>query len=436
MRFFHATALSARYLFGHFRKYLFLFIALSFGFAFITVITSLSAGMRDAVFQAAQLHYGGDLFVLGFDRSSHRMMIRVADAEAVGEAIDASRLKPQAILYRTNCFEKAVLYFNGKAVRQKNVFGVDWDAEAALFNAVDMSRGESGKVNLDGGDTIIISAPVAKLLGARVGDTVLLQVDTLTGQKNSADLRITGIISDASLFGYYRSFMDRRALNALLGMDSDEYSSAGLLFSDLKGITEKAARLHYAVSSLLQAAPYMANRDDFSYQLSRSWDGVRYFVLSLPVYVSQVTELLFALQGGSYILFAMMLLIVFTSSVLTYRLILHERRMEFATMQAMGLGEGSLFAVLFFEGAILTLLSTLCGFLFSHVILFILSRFSYDAIPGFEIFLRNGRLSADFSPATIAANVGIVFSAVVLALLGPALKSLRAGLAQVLAGGE
>lgn len=262
MRFFHAIALSARYLFGHFRKYLFLFIALSFGFAFITVITSLSAGMRDAVFQAAQLHYGGDLFVLGFDRSPE-IMIHVKDGKAVDEAIAISQLNPQAVLYRTNCFETAALYFNGKAVRQKNVFGVDWDAEASLFDAVDMSRGEDEEVNLDGGDTIIISAPVAKLLGAKIGDTVLLQVDTLTGQKNSADLRIAGIISDASLFGYYRSFMDRRALNALLGMDSDEYSSAGLLFSDLKGIDEKAARLHNSISSLLQSAPYMADRDDF-----------------------------------------------------------------------------------------------------------------------------------------------------------------------------
>lgn len=184
MRFFHAIALSARYLFGHFRKYLFLFIALSFGFAFITVITSLSAGMRDAVFQAAQLHYGGDLFVLGFDRSPE-IMIHVKDGKAVDEAIAISQLNPQAVLYRTNCFETAALYFNGKAVRQKNVFGVDWDAEASLFDAVDMSRGEDEEVNLDGGDTIIISAPVAKLLGAKIGDTVLLQVDTLTGQKTA-----------------------------------------------------------------------------------------------------------------------------------------------------------------------------------------------------------------------------------------------------------
>lgn len=48
------TTLALKYLAGHYRRYIFLIMAVSFGFAIITTMTALSEGMYRNVYRAAR----------------------------------------------------------------------------------------------------------------------------------------------------------------------------------------------------------------------------------------------------------------------------------------------------------------------------------------------------------------------------------------------
>jgi putative ABC transport system permease protein len=261
--------LSAKYLYGHFRRYVFLLAALVFGFAVITVMTSLEEGMSQSVYRAAENHYAGHLFVLGFEKTGGGHIVVEKDRE-IREAVREAGLNPAKIVRRTNYFSKGVLYFNGIAVRQKYVYGVDWKNERENFDRLNYSSG--GPANLEGKNWIIISSAVSDRLHARMGDEIILEVLTRTGQKNTGVFVVKGIVEDTSIFGYYKCFVDRRRLNSLLRYKEDEYSSLGLYFESLNGLWEKNERLYSALEKRITMGPRIHDKEDLTYQMDSHWE--------------------------------------------------------------------------------------------------------------------------------------------------------------------
>jgi len=175
--------LGVKYLHRYRRRYGFLLAALVFCFAIVTFITSTKDGMYDNVYYSAQSHYAGDIIAIGYNN-------RLALSHHLGEdeistilgAVDASGINPRYTVKRTLFNNTGVVYFNGNAVVQKYVIGSDWDSEEHLFSRKVFS---SPLVHPIGDDGIIISAPVARQLGAEVGDSVILEVDNIRRQKNN-----------------------------------------------------------------------------------------------------------------------------------------------------------------------------------------------------------------------------------------------------------
>ena len=85
---------------------------------------------------------------------------------------------------------------------------------------------------MQGSNGILISNVTAKQLGARVGDDVILEVDTVTGQRNTASLVVKGVFKDASIFGAYTSYVDLELLSSLIGLAPGEYTTFGIYLHD------------------------------------------------------------------------------------------------------------------------------------------------------------------------------------------------------------
>ncbi len=425
--------LAAKYLYGHFRRYVFLLIALAFGFAVITTMTSLKEGMSSSVYRAAESHYAGHIFVLGFSKQGGGHIVVEKDVEIM-RAVEEAGLDPQRIVRRTNYFGNGVLYFNGRAVRQKYVYGVDWDNERDQFLKLDYAAGRPKPLSESNG--IIISEPVADRLGARMGDELILEVLTRTGQKNTGIFTVRGVVRDTSIFGYYKCFVDRKVLNGLLRYGEEEYSSLGLFFSSLDKIWEKNERLYNALQDRISIGPPIYTKEDLAFQMVSSWEGIRYLTFPLHVYVSQVAELLNALEIVSYFLYVLMALIILLSVLVTYQLIVRERSVEVATMRALGLRSGEMQSMLVLEMVLLFLLSIAIGWALSEVIIRIVSSFSYESIPGFDLFMTDGKLTAEHSPRKMAVNIAILVAILIPAVWIPANISSRSNLSRALAGGK
>jgi putative ABC transport system permease protein len=424
--------LAVKYLNRYKRRYGFLFAALVFGFAVVTLITSLKDGMYNNVYYSAQSHYAGDITAVGYDPTSGISHMEENEISTIIYTVNSINLKPEHTVLRTTFGENGVVYFNGNAIKLKYVVGSDWGSEEHLFSKMKFAV-QPEKVF--GDDGIVLSEPVARKLGAVMGDSVILEVDTRWWQKNTGVFIVRGIVKDSSIFGYYKVYISRLTLNRLLLFDDADCSSVGFFFSSKSNIEGKRLRLQNALDGKIQMGPLVYDREELLREASQ-WDteGIKIFLYTMPVYLSEISDLLGAMNILTYFLYGMMLLIIFVSAAVTYRLILHERAREMGVMRAIGFYGGDLRLVLWTEVIALGIISLCAGFLLALLLSGAVSFVSFSWFPSFEIFQKNGKLSVLYLPKTVLLNVALVFVVLICAAFFPSLKASKRNLPALLSG--
>jgi ABC-type lipoprotein release transport system permease subunit len=424
--------LAIKYLNRYKRRYGFLLMSLIFGFAVVTFITSTKDGMYNNVYYSAQSHYAGDIVALGYDSNDYWLHHFSQDEISVvlNAAADAG-IKPKYTVLRSRLWEKGTVYFNGNALLQKYVMGCDWENENDLFAKMDFV---SPREQVIGDDGIILSAPVAKRLGAVMGDSVVLEVDTKWGQKNTSQFIVRGIVQDASIFGYFKVYISRLSLNHLLLFDDADCSVIGFFLDNPSTAERDRKKLQAVLEKRMLCGPLVNSRDDLLPQQWLSWSGFKVLLYTMPVYLSEISDLLDAMNLVTYFLYVMMLLIIFVSAAVTYRLILHERAKEMGIMRAIGFYGGDLRLVLWTEVIALGIISLFVGFLLSAFLSGAASFVSFSWLPSFEIFQKNGKLSVLYLPKTVLINIALVFVTLVCAAFFPSLKASKRNLPALLSG--
>jgi putative ABC transport system permease protein len=411
------------------RRFVLLVVSIGLGFLIITVMNALSGGMIRSINISAARHYAGHLFVLGHQKVPYYTPV-IRDHRALMEAVEAAGLDPQLVVRRTNYFERGMLYFGGSSARQKRITGVDWSVEEEIFRRMEFVSG--GVDNLAGSNGILISEPIADTLNVRVGDDILVQVETVSGQRNTGVFMLRGVFRDSSIFGYFSSYVDLRRLNRLIGLADDEYTVLGLYLKDLRLAENAAQRLHRELSSRVAVFPPVATQSDLWRHLDEQWEGVKYAVLTLDGYLYQVRNLLSAFDAASYFLLSLVVGIVMIGITVTYRVIVFERTREIGTMRALGLSRGGVVALFLVEALLLALAAMLVGGIGALLSLRALSCLSFDWIPGFEIFMERGRIAPFLPPKLAVVNVAIVCAVTLAAAWIPARSAARVDPAQAL----
>jgi ABC-type antimicrobial peptide transport system permease subunit len=142
-----------------------------------------------------------------------------------------------------------------------------------------------------------------------------------------------------------------------------------------------------------------------------------------------------AIDLASYVLYSMMLAIIMVSAGVTCRLILHERIKETGTMRAIGFYQADVRLIFKLEIFVMVIFAMAAGFLLAVCINRLLSLSSFTWFPGFEVFMKNGRLEALYLPGTIAFNVLATLCMLGLAVQRPIFRNSRNPLPEMLSGG-
>jgi ABC-type lipoprotein release transport system permease subunit len=434
-KFFAVFKLGLKYLYRYRRRYSFLVAALIFGFAVVTFITSIKDGMYDNVYYTAQSHYAGDVVAVGYDTNTsfeytHHM--GQDEISAILNAADSAEINPQYTVLRTIYGGDGVVHFNGNAVQLKYLMGCDWDREAHLLNKMNF---EEPLNSVLGDEDIILSVPAARQIGAKMGDSIILELETRWGQKNTGIFIVRGIVKDSSIFGYYKAYISRLSLNRLADYGDGDCSSVGFFFNKPGAAEQKRRQLQNVLSKQqIQLGPLVYDRDQMALERDRPWNGVRVFLYTLPVYLSEISELLEAMNLITYLLYGMMLLIILVSAAVTYRLILHERAKEMGTMRIIGFYGGDLRLVLWTEVLVIGLISLIAGFILAQIFCWAVSLLSFSWFPGFDIFLKNGKLLPLYLPKTMFVNIILVFILLFVMALLPSIRASRKNLPGLLSG--
>jgi len=432
-KFFTLFKLGIKYLYRYRRRYGFLMAALIFCFAVVTFITSMKDGMYDNLYHTAQAHYAGDIVVMGYNTANTAQTHHLGRQEvaAILNAAEAVGINPRYTVKRTIHFQNAIVHFHGVAVPIRHLIGSDWEAEAHLFSRKTFYQPPAP---FTGDDGIILSLPTAQMMSVRMGDSVILETETRWGQRNTGVFIVKGIVDDASIFGFHKAYISRLSLNRLMLFEDDDSSSIGFFLHNPGRAEEKRLLLYEALAGQVQLVPLAQDREGFNRGRYYFQDGYNIALYTLAVYLSDVADMLNAMTLMAYFLHGMMLLIILVSAAVTYRLILHERTRELGTMRAIGFYGADLRLVLWVEVIGVAVFSLIAGFLLSLLLSWGVSLLSFAWFPSFEIFMRDGRLTALYLPRTMLTNVGSVFLLLFVVVLFPSLRASRKNLPGLLSG--
>jgi ABC-type lipoprotein release transport system permease subunit len=424
--------ISFKYLKRYRRRYAFLFSALAIGFCIISVISSQKDGIEENVYLQAQTHYAGDVIVSGKDRDSHTSdHIDIPAMEKVLNAIDSLPYEVERVVTRTTSVRDITLFYSGESVYMKYIVGLDYENEIQYFNSIDWIGNVHNSLT---DDTIYISSPIADKLKASVGDSVTVQCATRYRRKNTLSFIVGGIIHDTSIFGFYKVYVSRESLNYLLEFEPGEGSVMGVFLKKRSHINAAQTALYTALKDEISTeAP--ETRAETNRGFNGDWSGIRLFVLTTDAYLSDVAQLIETLSVVAMLLYTLMLLIIFVSAAVTYRLILHERTRELGTMRALGFKNVDIRDVLMLESVYLVTLAIIAGFILAVAVNFVLGFLSFSWVPSAEMFMRHGRLFPLYLLPTIAKNAIAVYLILLIAVYFPALSVTKQSLPRMLSAG-
>jgi ABC-type lipoprotein release transport system permease subunit len=433
MNFTALLKLSIKYLLRYRRRYLFLFFALTFGFCIVTVITAFKTGISENLYLSAQSHYAGDIVFLGKNNDGrYHRHIDDSTKSLIYDTIKESKIPITRYAERTIFNDHISLFFNGEFLFLRYLHGVDWHNEAAYFNALNYAAENLTSLN---DDSIIISKQVAAVLNVHQGDSLILEVTNRYGQKNTWPFIVNAIVNDETLFGFYKAYISQKTMNYLLGFEENDCSSIGIFLPTRKNTQKAQWALWEILKQKTQTANFITDSEIYRMENNTPWEGLKIFILTIPIYLADLHQLIEAFDILNYFLYSMILIIIFVSAGVTYRLILHERTKEIGTMRAIGFQAKNICGLLSMEIILLGTISILSGLCLARLLCIPIQYLPLSSLPSFKILLsENSRLSAVFTPLVIVNNIMAIYIILLAAVSIPTLKVSKAPLPEMLSG--
>ncbi|HRS65007.1 MAG TPA: ABC transporter permease [Spirochaetia bacterium] len=409
--------LALRTLWRNRNRYKLLFLAIFLGFSLVVLLLGVSSGALAAIKQKASRYFAGQITIRGY-RNGSAYIENPDELVAILKTgkFPFSTISKRSIYYHTD----AAIYYGGESVRQRRLVGVNFEEELKEFSTLPFLEG-SAEAMLKDKRGILISKSASKILGAHVGDAVLLYLTTNEGQANTAELIVQGIFNETSLFGY-AAYVNYAMLNELVNLSAGSATDIALYFP--KGVSENSyiKKLHSLLAEHYPVLP-LVGRKDLTEKLSKDKRPYVLTVISLDANLDTIKDLLDALTIILYLLFAVFLLVIMTGIMNTYRVILFERTVEIGTMRALGIQRNQVLTMFLLEAFFLAAVSALCGFIAGTGLLFVISKLSLKNIPGAGLFTNNGFLMLFLKPSYVMIGFILLTAAVLLAVQGPARRA-------------
>jgi putative ABC transport system permease protein len=425
--------LSGKYLLRYKKRYMFLFFALSFGFCIITVITAVKEGISENLYLSGQNHYTGDIIFLGYDNNNgqYSRHLDVKSKEAVFETIRESKIQITRSAERTLINDDARLFFYGESLDLRYLNGVDWENERVYFNSLNYISGDNSILN---DDSIIISEQIAKYLKVKQNDNIMLELEDTYKQPNTRTFVVAAVINDKSVFGSFKAYISKKTMNNIIGFAPDDCSTIGIFLKNRNKAEKEKVIIQKILSSKTLTAPVINTGDEFGMERRSEWNGIKIFVLTIPVYLNELYQIINAVSILNYFLYAMMLIIIFISSGVSYKLILHERIQEMGTMRTIGFRRREIMSILTTETLFLGTISVVTGLCLAFLTCVFIQHPSLDFLPGLEIMLAKNKLTVVFTPLVMTVNVVVIYLLLIIAAGIPAYQVSKLPLPEMIRG--
>ncbi len=411
--------------------------AIAFGIFIIITIGSFTAGMTETLKENFTSIMGGHIYILGTETlESGRIVQVIGDTEDLERAIDTVDDLVEEYHVRSQVRIGEIIYGSKSTTLQ--VSGIDWKKEQLLKDTLSIAEGSLDNIETAG--SLVIPEKIAEKLGVIPGESVLIRMDTVTGQKNVGEFTVAAIIQEQDSFSFISAgYTGMDYLNELIGLEPDEYQYLNLHLEDIEKMDIAAERL---VTELEKTSLVETGEEDEEEGKDRShgmmlrggmsgisadepWEGTKFSITTLNDIMEPVLQLVNILNIVSLALFVILMIITMVGLINTFRMVLIERTKEIGTMRAIGMHRGSIRSIFLLEALYLALFGAVAGILlsFSTTIITGLIRFTSDSPLG--LFLHNGRLQFITSPGSVIKVVVMLSIMTLVAVYLPARKAAK-----------
>jgi putative ABC transport system permease protein len=321
------------------------------------------------------------------------------------------------------------------------VQGVDFSRETYLSERlIPLHGGFAGMSDRQG---LILSEPTARRLGVEVGDRMIFQLTTLTGQQNVGDMVLVAVTPDTGMLSGFSAYANLSYMNELLDMGSAEYESFGIYLPSLAGMDRYAdsfyAELKQRANVEERKKPDAQARGfgpqalmNFGAKDTETWQGVRYRVTTLNDMLSSVKQIVNVLNGVSLGVLVVLFLIIMVGILNTFRMTMYERIREIGTMRAIGMQQPQVRNMFLLEALFLALGGTVVGLALAALAMGVISLFDLGVNTPLFMLLRNGHLSFRVPLLQAVRNLAIIAVLTLVAAWLPARTAARLLPAQAL----
>jgi putative ABC transport system permease protein len=408
--------------------------AIAFGILIITLVNSFTAGFVENVQENFSHFFAGHVFLTGYEKSpSGRLITVIREDDVLIDTIDSLDDLPLQYLSRRSSLD-GTLIFEGESIRQE-VVGVNWQEEGFLFERLILREGSMEKVLADP-RALILNEKMAVRLNVEIGDTLLVQLQTVTGQQNVGEFILAATSVDTGFFSAVSAYAHRSHVNQLLNISPDEYISLGLFLEDMLLMEREAQALANALKEKLSLVPRFSGPRGFQEQrnqlLEEQWEGTRYQLFTIGDFLEPLNQIASTLNTVGLVVVSILFIIIMVGVTNTFRMIIYERTREIGTMRSLGLQRGGVRGLFLLEAVLLSLGGALIGLITAFLVALILSLINFGTDNQFFIILKNGHLFFKVLPAQIVGNIVVVGLLTLLAALIPAGRAARLDPAQAL----
>ena len=400
--------------------------AIAFGVLVITLVNGFAGGFVANIRQNVSQLFAGHLFIQGYEKTaSGRLVALLRDDRELRRILAAQELAAVSIARRSEL--EAALIFAGESVQQQ-VVGVDWQESAFLLDRLALRAGSVEQL-LAHPNAVVLNENVAAQLNVAVGDTMLVQSQTATGQQNVGEFLLAATTVDTGLFSGISAYAHRSYVNELLNIAPDAYVTLGILLQDMDAMDAEGDRLYAALAAELDMTARFEGQDGFRdvrrELLQAEWEGTRYQFTTINDFLAGINNVARTMRIIGAVVAAILFIIVAVGITNTFRMVVYERTREIGTMRALGLQRAQARRLFLVEAVLLALGGAVAGLVLAVIARYFLQLIDLGTDSPLFIFLADGHLSFPVDPRFLAGYLLAVAATTLLAALFPANRAAR-----------
>ena len=421
--------------------------AIAFGVLIITVIDGFAgAFMRNVSENFADIA-AGHIFVQGSELTSTGTPYSIIRDDSLLMQVLKETGVPARYVSKRSVAQGTLIFESRKT--QVAIQGVDFTNESYLKDRLSLTQGSFAAMSNHQG--LILSEQTARKLNLQVGDSLLFQLTTVTGQQNVGDMTLVATTPDNGFLAEFSAYANLSYVNELLNLDPGSYQNFGIylpslggmdryadaFYADLKTKANVQDRTANAGTALGKAGaggggggggagPMDAMRRMFGGATKQeTWQGVRYSVTTLDDRLSQVKQIVGVLNSVSLAILLILFLIIMVGILNTFRMTMFERIREIGTMRALGMQRNQVRSLFLLEALFLALGGMLIGMAAAGVVMGVISLFNLGVTSPLFMILHNGHFSFALPLGRVLLNVFIIAALTLGAAYLPARAAAR-----------